>query len=464
MVGISTGWLLGGSAVVLFLSAAIAQTTMTVAGSATYRERIALPPNAVFEVTLEDVARADAPAEVIGRTRLDQPGQPPFHFSIQYDPARIVASHRYHLRARVTVAGDLMFTTDQSYPVLTQGNGSQVAIMIMRRAGISTAGKPTPLGELPATFVGVLPCADCPGIRYALNLFPDNAFFLRLTYLERLDAKPFDDIGRWNLSADGPTLTLKGGNESSERFAVKSPDVLRKLDLQGPEIDSKLNYDLHRTSNFEPLEPSLTLRGAFRYMADAPLFTDCRTGQRWPVAMQGDYKALEAAYLQVRRQPGEELMATLEGQVAIRPNPDGGRPIPTLVVERYIGIWPGETCGATSSTASLQETYWKLTRIADQPVIVAPNQREPNLVFRTEQSRVTGSGGCNSLTGAYKLNGSELIISGVAATRMACIEGMDTEAAFFKALENVRSWKILGQHLELYDSGGNPLVRLEARP
>src|SRR5204863_418738 len=126
MVGISTRWLLGGPAVVLFLSAAIAQTTMTVAGSATYRERIALPPNAVFEVTLEDVARADAPAEVIGRTRLDQPGQPPFHFSIQYDPARIVESHRYHLRARVTVAGDLMFTTDQSYPVLTQGNGSQV--------------------------------------------------------------------------------------------------------------------------------------------------------------------------------------------------------------------------------------------------------------------------------------------------------------------------------------------------
>ena len=32
-------------------------------GTATYRERIAMPPNAVFEATLEDVSLADAPAE-----------------------------------------------------------------------------------------------------------------------------------------------------------------------------------------------------------------------------------------------------------------------------------------------------------------------------------------------------------------------------------------------------------------
>jgi uncharacterized lipoprotein NlpE involved in copper resistance len=78
---------------------------------------------------------------------------------------------------------------------------------------------------------------------------------------------------------------------------VKSSDVLRKLDLQGREIDSKLSYDLHRTSAFEPIEPSLTMRGMFRYMADIPTFTDCQTGQRWPVAMEGDSQTLEAAYL-----------------------------------------------------------------------------------------------------------------------------------------------------------------------
>jgi hypothetical protein len=38
-----------------------------VKGTASYRERMALPPGAVLEATLEDVSRADAAAEVIGR-------------------------------------------------------------------------------------------------------------------------------------------------------------------------------------------------------------------------------------------------------------------------------------------------------------------------------------------------------------------------------------------------------------
>ena len=58
-------------------------------GTATYRERIALPPDAVLEATLEDVSKADAPAEVIGRARVENPGNPPIRFEIPYDTSRI---------------------------------------------------------------------------------------------------------------------------------------------------------------------------------------------------------------------------------------------------------------------------------------------------------------------------------------------------------------------------------------
>ena len=57
-------------------------------GTATYRERMSLPPAAVFEATLEDVSRADAPATVVATTRVPSPGQPPIAFSISYDQAR----------------------------------------------------------------------------------------------------------------------------------------------------------------------------------------------------------------------------------------------------------------------------------------------------------------------------------------------------------------------------------------
>jgi len=46
-------------------------------------------------------------------------------------------------------------------------------------------------------------------------------------------------------------------------------------------------------------------------------------------------------------------------------------------------------------------------------------------------------------------------------TFMACPEGMDTERDFIGVLEQVRSWRILGNHLELIDGSGNLLARLE---
>lgn len=444
------------------LPLAIAQEKKIVTGTATYRERIALPPNAVFEATLEDVSRPGAAADVIGSARLDKPGQPPFRFSIDYDPARIVASHTYSVRARVLVDGKPMFITDQAYPVLTRGKGSEVNMLLRRASSAPGGAASNRLGALPASFSGVLPCADCPGIRYTVNLFPDNSFYLRMAYSGRGEGTSVDDIGRWALDDKG-TLILNGYKDTADRFAIRSSDVLRRLDLKGEEIKSTLNYELRRTSSFERIEPRLKLSGMFRYMADAAIFSDCQSGQRWPVAMEGAYKTVEGEYLKMRRQPADDVMVNVEGQIAMRPSADGGKPTPTLVVERYIGIWPGETCGAPFSTAKLEETYWKLTRLEGKPVIVAEKQREPSLTFRSEAKRVTGSGGCNSLSGSYKLDGFTLTFGNMAATQMACMQGMETEAALLKALPKVRTWKILGQHLELYDAGGAVVARFEAR-
>jgi putative lipoprotein len=102
----------------------------TLEGTATYRERIAMPPGAVFEAQLEDVSRADAPAEVIAKTSLPSPGNPPIRFSIGYDPARIQDRHSYVVRARILVDGKLFFTTTESHPVLTRGKPDSVSLML----------------------------------------------------------------------------------------------------------------------------------------------------------------------------------------------------------------------------------------------------------------------------------------------------------------------------------------------
>ena len=256
---------------------------------------------------------------------------------------------------------------------------------------------------------------------------------------------------------------LFGGREAPLKFAIKDANTLRKLDLEGREIASSLNYDLSRTQDQQPLEPRLRMRGMYKYFADAGRFTECLTRQNWPVAQEQDNAALESAYAKARRQPGEELLVNLEGRVALRPKMEGEGQQLTLVVERFSGIWPGETCGARFATEPLENTYWKLTRLGDAPVMVGEKQREPHFVLNSETRRVGGSGGCNRLVGSYELKGDRLTFGQMAGTMMACLEGGDTEKAFLAALRQVNTWKIVGQHLEVFDAAGNLLARFEAR-
>jgi copper homeostasis protein (lipoprotein) len=230
--------------------------------------------------------------------------------------------------------------------VHTRGHDNEVLLMVPASKPASKSTQALPLGILPASFTGELPCADCPGIRYHVNLFPDRVFFLRTTYIGRADDANFDDIGSWVVSSDRATLLLKGGREAPEIFAIKDHETLRKLDIEGHEITSPLNYDLRRTKNLEPFEPRLGLRGMYRYFADAGLFTDCLTRRRWPVAQEKDNASLESAYAKARLTAGEELLVNLEGQIAMRPKMEGKGAQPALVVERFIGVWPGERCAA----------------------------------------------------------------------------------------------------------------------
>jgi len=106
------------------------QADAKISGIATYRERIALPPGAVFEAVLEDVSKADAIAERIGEVRIQTLHAVPIQFEIPYDPARIDPRFSYSVRATIRVGGRLWATTDQHYPVLTRSSGGDVQLLL----------------------------------------------------------------------------------------------------------------------------------------------------------------------------------------------------------------------------------------------------------------------------------------------------------------------------------------------
>jgi heat shock protein HslJ len=62
-----------------------------------------------------------------------------------------------------------------------------------------------------------------------------------------------------------------------------------------------------------------------------------------------------------------------------------------------------------------------------------PPEKDVYFVLNSENHRVSGSGGCNRLTGGLS-------------------QGMDVEKAFLQMLGEVSTWKIAGHRLELFNA------------
>ena len=104
--------------------AAIPQPVVSasVTGTVTYRERIALPPNALVRVSLQDISRADAPAIVLGeQLTVSRSRQVPIPFALGYDPDAIKPRLSYAVSARITVEGQVRFASTTATLVITRG-------------------------------------------------------------------------------------------------------------------------------------------------------------------------------------------------------------------------------------------------------------------------------------------------------------------------------------------------------
>ncbi|TIT02249.1 YbaY family lipoprotein [Mesorhizobium sp.] len=118
----------------------------TLKGEVMYRERIALPPNAVLSVQLADVSLADAPAAVIGEHKVAPAGQVPIKFKISFDPQVIRLGMTYALQARITVDDRLLFISDTRHQVDPLSDAPQTIMLKMVTSSEKPAAAPV-LGQ-----------------------------------------------------------------------------------------------------------------------------------------------------------------------------------------------------------------------------------------------------------------------------------------------------------------------------
>lgn len=450
----------------------------TISGTAFYRERIGAPPGARFVAVLRDTSRADAPAIALGRVEIANAGNPPYAFEITYDADTIKPNHTYGVRALLLSAdGRLLFTTDTRTPVITRGAPTRVEI-VLKRVASSPDPASSPTGahglRLPASFKGTLPCGNCAGVAHHLDLWPDQTYHMRRVYIGMDDWRDGDrgsdrdywrdELGHWYADPARDEIVLFGASEMPLRWQVIGPHRLRQMDIEGNPIESDLNHALTSDGSLRPTDLERTfLLGRMSLEANATRFAECVTGRTYLIAQDGEYDALERAYLAGTDAPREPLIVHVEGDLVMHPamdGPESGR----LVVDRFIATRPGVTCERQRAKAHLVNTYWRIDRLRGEEVAGLVDRREPHLVLLNDPApRYRATVGCNRLSGDYVRQRDRLTFGPAAGTRMACaapLDGMENTLA--QTLGAVRAYRTTGDSLTLLDKEGEIVALLTA--
>lgn len=105
--------------------------TTVVNVTATYRERIMLPPGHVLTVRVEDVSLADAPAQVLAEASEPLTGGPPYRVTLGFPTSQIDPRNTYAARAEIRdAAGALVFVTNTRHAILTHGAPASAEIVL----------------------------------------------------------------------------------------------------------------------------------------------------------------------------------------------------------------------------------------------------------------------------------------------------------------------------------------------
>ncbi len=175
-----------------------------ISGTVTYLPRIALPSEAIVEVQLQEVSRQDAPATVLAtQTTPAQSRQVPIPWALVYDPNWLEVNAKYVVRARITAAGRLIWTSDTAFPVLQ-------------------SGQPTDNLEIRVVQVSSPPAADAGGLVLAGTQWELTGYSLNGQTAQDVSA-PRPTLG---FSADGTRLSGGGGcNQFSGNYASSADTI-----------------------------------------------------------------------------------------------------------------------------------------------------------------------------------------------------------------------------------------------
>ena len=122
---------------------------------------------------------------------------------------------------------------------------------------------------------------------------------------------------------------------------------------------------------------------------------------------------------------------------------------PALMAEVALSALLGD-CAQAPALPELGDTRWQ------------GDGNPPTQLRLDANGQASGFGGCNRFSGRWRIDGGQLRLGPLAATRMMCLTpGGEQEGPFLASLEATRSARLEGGHLLLLDAQGQVLQSLQ---
>lgn len=126
------------------------------------------------------------------------------------------------------------------------------------------------------------------------------------------------------------------------------------------------------------------------------------------------------------------------------------------------GQYVAPTSKPAVSRTTLLNTTWRAAEINGSRVVFSPGQiLDFSLVL--QNGRLSGSTGCNNITGSFTRNAFQLNFSSLAVTRRACSPAlMARERAFIEALRSTGTYTISQGRLRFFNKEGGEVMEFIA--
>ena len=107
----------------------------------------------------------------------------------------------------------------------------------------------------------------------------------------------------------------------------------------------------------------------------------------------------------------------------------------------------------------LEGVEWEVTGYNNGRQAVVSPKAGSHLTLMFQDGKVSGSSGCNSFHGSFKVSGKALTIHPLATTRKACEDAlMVQEQEFLKALQSATTWNITRGMLDVHRADGERVL------